>query len=89
MEMVRQQTLEGFYGNASGSHAPVTGILCSKIIEHTEKYCDLVIQENIPGALGLHDLLQRNVPPPPAPNVDIDIADEEEEADDRDEDGDA
>lgn len=87
LEMLRQQTLDGFYGAEGGSHAGVSSDLCSKYINHSQRYCDLFIKEHIPGALCLDDLKTENVAGPAAHEVDEDIADEQEEADDSDDDG--
>lgn len=88
LEMLRQQTLDGFYGAQDGGHAGVSPELCSKYINHCQRYCDLFVKENIPGALCLDDLKAENVTRPVPEEIDVDVADEQEDADDGDDDED-
>jgi hypothetical protein len=88
LEILRQQTLDGFYGNVNGSHAGVTRDLCDKYINRCQRYCDLFIKEHISGALCLDDLKNENPAQLAADEIDEDIADEEDESDDEADDGD-
>jgi len=88
LELLRLQTIDGFYGNANGSHAAVSPDLCCKYINHCQRYCDLFIKENIPGALCLDDLKGANADNGTPEQVDNDVQEEEEEENDNS-DGDA
>jgi hypothetical protein len=87
LEMLRQQTLDGFYGTADGSHAGISPELCCKYIDHCQRYCDLFIKANVPDAECLYDLAAGDVVAARPQAIDQDVADEEDERDDSDDDG--
>jgi transposase len=46
MELLRNQTLEGFYGNHDLHHQGVTANLCHNMIEHCHKWCNEFIEQD-------------------------------------------